>query len=215
MVTSMRLLRVVLALLATGLLAYSQTPAAPPVDGPYQVRYAANLLGGESYVDIVNDGANGAPLFGPGFGPQAGTLCVNVYIVDPQEELVSCCSCTVTANQTVVLGVVSTLSNNGKGTLTGLVPTSVTVKLVGEAGPCGSNSAATIAAPAGGFAAFGTTPHLTPTGTFAITEAPFANVSLSASELASLTGRCAAIIGNNSGFGVCAACGIPQPGTPG
>jgi hypothetical protein len=176
-------------------------------DGPYQVRYAANLASGESYVEIINDGANGAPPGGPGFGVQVGTICVSAYFIDPGEELISCCSCTVTANQTVEFGVVGNLTNNGKGTLNGTIPPSVTIKLLGQPGACASNAAATVAFPVGGFVALGTTLHQTATtGSLTTTEAPFANASLSPSELTSLTGRCANIIGNDSTYGVCAGC---------
>ena len=51
-----------------------------------QVGYAANLNIGESYIDITNTGANGAPLLGPGFGAASGNICVNVYSFDPGER---------------------------------------------------------------------------------------------------------------------------------
>jgi hypothetical protein len=181
------------------------------VDGPYQLRYAANLNMGESFIDIVNDGANGAPAQGPGFGTATGNVCVAVYMIDPGEELVSCCSCLITPNQAVELDVRGNLAG-AHGTINGLIPQSVTIKLVGQAlsggaTTCPSNAAATLTAPAGGFVAFGTTPHQTAApGVFASTETPFLNGSLSASELTSLTGRCASILGNNSGFGACAGC---------
>ena len=100
-------------------------------------------------------------------------------------------------------------------TLTGVVPTSVTVKLVATlAGPGGigtscTNSAATVTTnpPACGLAAWGTTLHSTPrTGTYDTTESPFTPSTLSAGELASIGGRCSAILGNGSGFGVCNSC---------
>jgi hypothetical protein len=37
-------------------------------------------------------------------------------------------------------------------------------------------------------------------------EHPFIPSTLSASELASLTGRCSSIIGNASGYGICLSC---------
>jgi len=39
-----------------------------------------------------------------------------------------------------------------------------------------------------------------------VTETAFSPATLSAGELASLGGRCASILGNGSGFGVCASC---------
>src|ERR1017187_8129554 len=121
----MRLRKIILAIFAVAVVA----PAQVYIDHLCSdcVRYAANLNIGESYIDIGNDGANGAPLLGPGFGAASGNLCVNVYAFDPGEELVSCCPCLITPAQTVHLGVRADLISK---TLTGLVPTSVTVKLV-------------------------------------------------------------------------------------
>jgi hypothetical protein len=56
-------------------------------------------------------------------------------------------------------------------------------------------------------AAYGTTLHATPVaGTFATTETKFTPSTLSAGELASIAGRCASILGNGSGFGICTSC---------
>jgi hypothetical protein len=183
---------------------------------PFQVNYSANLNIGESYVDIGNAGTNGAPLLGPGFGAAAGNICVNVYAFDPSEELISCCSCLVTPGQTVNLGVNADLTSK---TLTGVVPTSVTVKLLstlaggdGAGTNCNNSAASALGArPTGtlanGMTAFRTTLHATPvTGSYASTETPFTSATLSAGEQASITGRCASIIGNASGFGICTSC---------
>jgi hypothetical protein len=185
----------------------------------FLVRSAANLNLGESYVNITNDGANGASLLGPGLGGAAGNICVNVYAFDPSEELVSCCSCLVTPDQTVNLGVVADLTSK---TLTGVIPTSVTVKLPATLAGTGGSGTGTVcnnsAASAtttnivlSGMAAWGTTLHTQGTGT-ATTETPFTASTLSSDELASITGRCSSIIGNASGFGICTSC---RPGALG
>jgi hypothetical protein len=178
---------------------------------PLLTSYAANLNSGESYIDIANTGANGASLLGPGFGAAAGNLCVNVYAFDPGEELIACCSCLITPGETVNLGVNRDLTVK---TLTGVVPASVTVKLLatlagtGGSGSSCTNTAATLttATLATGSAAWSTTLHSTPSGAFATTEIPFTQATLSAGELASVSGRCASILGNGSGFGVCNSC---------
>jgi len=159
-------------------------------------RYAANLDRGDSRINITNTGLNGAPLNGPGFGTTVGNLCVNVYTFSPDEQLVSCCSCLVTPNGLASLSVVDDLLSK---TLTGVIPTSVAVKLVAS---LPENRTL-----AGGLAAWGTTIHATnPVGTFGMTETPFSPATLSAGELASITGRCASILANGSGFGVCRSC---------
>src|SRR5580658_1193077 len=143
----MYLRNVILAALVLAVAAFAQNPVT--ADSPFQVRYAANLNIGESYINIINTGANGAPLLGPGFGAAAGNICVNVYAFDPGEELISCCSCLVTPDQTVSLGVHRDLTVK---TLTGVVPTSVTIKLLatpagtGGSGTSCTSSAATVGA---------------------------------------------------------------------
>ena len=214
----MYLRNVILATLVLAMVAFAQNPIS--ADSPFQVRYAANLQFGESYIDISNSGANGAPLNGPGFGGAAGNICVNVYAFSPDEQLVSCCSCLVTPNGLVNLGVNRDLTSK---TLTGVIPTSVVVKLVatlagtGGSGTSCNNTAATVttATLASGLLAWGTTLHQTPvTGTYATTETAFTPATLSAGELASIGGRCTAIIGNGSGFGICASCRAGGLGAP-
>ncbi len=208
----MHLRNVLLAILALAMVAMAQ-PAPATFDAPFQVRYAANTTFGESYINITNDGANGAPLLGPGFGDQRGNICVNVYAFSPDEQMISCCSCLVTPNGLVNLGVNRDLTSK---TLTGVIPTSVVIKLVATltgGTPAGSgtsctNSAASVA-PGNlvpGMLAWGTTNHLAPTGDYQVTETRFSPAILSEGELESLRGRCASILGNGSGFGVCKSC---------
>ncbi len=211
--THMYLRKLILAALVLTTVALAQA-----VDTPFQVRYAANLNIGESYINISNSGANGAPLLGPGFGGAAGNMCVNVYAFSPDEQLISCCSCLVTPNALVNLGVARDLTSN---TLTQVVPTSVVVKLLGtQAGPTGTatgtsacNNSAALAGNANfplatGMLAWGTTVHNGPPGVpgYTVTETAFSPATLSAGELASIVGRCAAAIGNGSGHGICASC---------
>ena len=86
----MHLRNVILVMLALAAVAFAQ-PAT--LDSPFQISYAANLNVGESWINISNSGANGAPLLGPGFGGAVGNICVNVYAFSPDEQLISCCSC--------------------------------------------------------------------------------------------------------------------------
>lgn len=224
----MHLRNVVLAIFVLSMVAFAQNPIT--ADSPFQVNYAANLQIGESYVNIVNTGANGASLLGPGFGP-VGNICVNVYAFTPDEQLVSCCSCLVTPNGMVKLGAYASLASNtmtpGRGYLPGVDAVNgsggLVIKLVSTlAGGTGSstsctNSAASLTAPATvlatGMAAWRTTIHnapTTPVGTpgvgYSVTETAFTPATLSAGETASISGRCAAIIGNASGYGICRGC---------
>jgi hypothetical protein len=181
-------------------------------DKAFQVSYAANPSAGESYINIINTGANGDPILGPGLGGASGNVCVNVYAFDPGEEMISCCSCLVTPNQVVNLGVNANLTVK---TLTGVIPTSVTVKLLNTlAGTGGTGLSCTNSATAAGGAnfpivngivAYGTTPQAIGTK-FNVVEHPFIPSTLSPAELASLTNRCSNIVGNGSLYGICSAC---------
>ena len=181
--------------------------------------------GDAAVINITNSGLNGASLNGPGFGGAAGNMCVNMYAFSPDEQLISCCSCLVTPNALVSVSLNNDLLSN---TLTGIRPNSVVVSLIGSlAGPGGTgtsctNSAALVQRAAGpfpvarGMLGWGTTVHQgVPAGTFAVNELPFKPASLGDAQLASLTGRCANIIGNGSSFGLCRSCragGLGQSG---
>ena len=195
-------------------------------DTAFQIRYASNLTAGDSVINITNTGANGAPLFGPGFGVAPGNICVNVYAFSPDEQLISCCSCLITPNGLVSLSVNQDLVSN---TLTGVRPDSVVIKLVntlasvavvgGGATSCTNSAALAGTTPfpiMGGMLAWGTTLHRgVPATTFAVTETAFipatlvlpnGGVPVLGSELASILNRCTNIIGNGSTFGICRSC---------
>src|SRR5450755_3442843 len=158
----MRLTKLIFAVIALAMVAAAQNPIT--ADSPFLVRYAANLNIGAPYINITNTGANGAPLNGPGFGGAAGNICVNVYAFSPDEQLISCCSCLLTPNAVANLGVNRDLTVK---TLTGTIPTSVTVKLLSTlAGGNGSgtncsNSAALVTRPnvVAGMVAYANTPQ--------------------------------------------------------
>jgi hypothetical protein len=178
-------------------------PVAPEADGVYQLRYLSNLNQGDSYVNLTNAGTLS------GFDP-AGRICVNVYTFDPAEELISCCACPVTPNGLNSLSARNDLISN---TLTPGVPTSITVKLLSSlplAGNTCNPSSPTAANLVRGMRAWATTLHLNTSGSpavgYQLTETEFSKVELSATELAKLTGFCAFIQANGSGFGICKSC---------
>jgi len=212
----MYLRNVILVALAVAMVAFAQGPATTlaVTDAPFQVRYASNLGAGDSIINVMNDGANGAPLLGPGLGGAVGNICVNVYAFDAAEEMVSCCSCLVTPDQTRSLSVVRDILGN---TATGVTPANLSIKLLstlagtGGSGTSCTNSAASVntATIVAGMAAWGTTLHAAapaiPAAT-ALTETAFTPATLSAGELAHLANTCSNIIGNLSGFGICSSC---------
>ena len=188
--------------------AYAQPNAT--LDTPYQVKYASNLTIGDSVINITNTGARGAGL---GFGTSAsvtGAICANVYVYDPSEEVVSCCSCPVTPNGLVSLSARNDLINNP---LTRGNPTSIVIKILGTVpvgGTCNNSAllAGTVTTTPG-LAAWGTTIHANTSaaaGTYAVTETAFTPSTLSAGEFARLQYGCGVVANVGSGFGVCNSC---------
>jgi hypothetical protein len=187
-------LRIKLALTA---LAFAT--AAFAQDGFYQIGYMSNLLIGDSYLNISNDGAT------DGFDP-AGRICANVYVFDPSEELIACCACPVTPDGLRSLSAKQDLVSN---TLTPGVPGSIVIKLVASApigGACdpASPNAGNLLQ---GMLAWNTNLHQnTVTAAYYGTEVKLAQGVLSLTELAKLTSFCGFIQANGTTFGICKAC---------
>jgi len=165
-------------------------------DDTFQIDYAANLNIGDSYLNFTNSGdtvANGV----------SQNLCINLYTFDPQEELISCCTCTVTPNGLVSLSVVKSLISNP---LTPAIPTAVVIKAVASTGTCNASSVTNLAH---GLLAWGTTLHQntsTATPSYNVTETPFSQATLTAAELGHITSFCGFIQADGSKFGICGGC---------
>lgn len=194
-------LLILVAALATA--AFGQAIPGAPTDA-FQVRYAANLNIGDSVINITNAGTTNA-------GGALTNICANVYAFSPDEQLISCCSCTVTPNALVSLSAVSDLISN---TLTPARPNSIVVKMLATAGTACNAANVPVANLASGMVAWGTTIHAlpgTPT-TYGVTETQFAQPGLSQAELTRLTSFCGFIQANGSGFGVCRSCRLGGQG---
>jgi hypothetical protein len=179
--------------LALAALAFSAVAFA---DDTFQIRYAANLNIGDSYVDFTNSGATVA-------NGVSQNLCINLYTFDPAEELISCCTCSVTPNGLVSLSVLKSLISNP---LTPAIPSSVVIKAVASTGVCNASAVTTLAH---GLLGWGTTLHQntsTAAPSFSVTETAFSLADLSAPELAHITSTCGFIQSDGSGFGICKGC---------
>ena len=192
-----------LVALALTTAAFGQAIPGAPSDA-FQVRYAANLNVGDSVINISNAGTQN-------IGGALTNICANVYAFSPDEQLISCCSCTVTPNALVSLSVVADLISN---TLTPARPNSVVVKLISTAGTTCNASNVPPGNLAAGLVAWGTTIHALPTApvTWGVTETKFEDKGLSAAELARLTSFCGFIQANGSGFGICRSCRLGGQG---
>src|SRR3954452_20623435 len=101
-VTLVKLRNILFVTMATAVAAFAQNPIT--ADSPYQIRYASNLTIGDSVVNISNTGARGGVTLQSGTSAGVGgSICANVFIFQPDEEVVSCCSCPVTPNGLVSL----------------------------------------------------------------------------------------------------------------
>jgi hypothetical protein len=204
--------------LAVAILVAAKPVKVPPptnpvtADSPYQIKYVPNLDIGDSVINITNTGAQGAGLTTGTAATVTGAICANVYVFDPTEEIVSCCSCPVTPNGLVSLSAKSDLINDP---LFPRTPTSIVIKIVATAPVSGSCSASALLAgsptPVAGLVISGTTLHVNPsaaTAAYGVTETPFSPSSLSAGEMARLAYTCGIVANQGGGFGVCNSCRV-------
>src|SRR5271165_7260161 len=186
---------IALAALAFSTGAFAQGTIAG-TDG-FQIDYAANLNIGDSFVNFTNSGNNVV-------NGVSQNICINLYTFDPQEELISCCTCSVTPNGLVSLSVVKSLISNP---LTPAIPTAVAIKAIAtNDATCNASSATAFAH---GLLAWGTTLHQntsTATPSYSVTETAFSLADLSAAEFIHITSTCGFIQGDGSGFGICKGC---------
>jgi hypothetical protein len=233
----LRIVSIAVAVVALSAVAFGQPAIGPAgtVVNPgifldaYQINYLANLNVGDGVINITNAGALGADAFGPLSGT-TGRICVNVYAFSSDEQEVACCSCLVTPNALVHLSAGTDLIAN---TLTGVVPSSLVVKLLATvpgtgttfttpgtngaggtaAGPftgsqCNAAFPYSTANLAPGMTAWATQLHALPTTpvTYGVTQSEFISKVLSPGEVTKITGLCQFIVGNGSGAGICKSC---------
>ncbi len=197
-----------LATLAFSTLAFASEEDVNLPSDIFQIHYASNLNIGDSYVNITNSGATTNQITADANDPVVGTsqnLCANVYTFDPAEELISCCTCSVTPNGLASLSVVKSLISNP---LTPAIPSSVVIKIVASTGTCNASSVS-VANLAHGLLAWGTALHQntsTAAPTYSVTETPFSLAALTFAELTHITSTCGFIQADGSGFGICGGC---------
>jgi hypothetical protein len=203
------------ALITMSVAAFGQTSPATNADedSGFFVRYASNLLAGDSVINITNTGKS-SNSSGLALGTaQAGNLCANFYAYTPDEQLIACCSCEVTPNGLKSISVKTDLASNP---LTPIIPSDLVVKVlvteVGGSNTCTNGTAAVAGlgtyALAQGLVAWGTTVHALPTTpvTYGVTETEFHAAKLSGPEAERMRQLCGFIRANGSGYGICKSC---------
>lgn len=213
----MKLLRMLLFAAIASIVAYAQPNAT--TDTPYQINYMSNLNIGDSVVNITNSGAIGAGLGSGTSAGVTGAICANVYVYNPDEQIIACCSCPVTPNGLVSLSGKNDLVVNPL-TGTSAAATSIVIKMLATAPVGGScnNSALLAGTPTivSGLLAWGTHLHANTSaaaGTYSVTETRFSPATLSAGEEARLAYGCGVVANVGSGFGVCNSCKLGGQGS--
>ena len=182
------------------------SPYAPEVPS-ILVRYVRNLDRGDSVINITNSGARGAGLAAGTTASTTGAICVNVYALSAEDEMIHCCSCPVTPNGLLALSARRDFVNNLTSPKR---PTSLVVKLyatVPTRGTCSTSAADNSTTAAPGLHAWGTSIQIGAEGKpDPVTESPFLVATLGPGERERLVSRCAFINANGSGFSICSTC---------
>jgi len=168
---------------------WAQTP--PPAD-TFKVNYFSNANTAgvpDATVYVTNPGTSG------------GNICAMIYVLDPNQELLECCGCSLSPDSLRTISVNANLTANP---LTREVLTSGSIKVVSSSGAPTCNPAKPVPTPA--VRAWGT--HIQAPAGFGpyVTETDFQDATLSTAEVTHLAGLCKSIIGNASGYGIC-TCG--------
>ncbi len=156
----------------------------------YKVNYYTNSTPCDTTIRMTDPGTTAA---------NGGDVCADIFVFDPSQELVECCSCSLTPDGLRTLSLKTDLLNN---TLTEVTPPSGVVKILSAALTAGGCPTPTKPVPAASIRAWGT--HVQNSG--ALTESDFLDAGLSAAELSRLGSECSAIQEVGSGHGVC-SCG--------
>jgi hypothetical protein len=178
---------VVSLFLVTGTAIAVDQPTLTPIPGDtFRVDYFANANtegAPDATVRIINPGTT------------YETLCADIYVFDPFQEMAECCSCSLSPNSIRTLSVNSDLTSNP---LTPTVLVSGAVKIVSSL--CGDPAKLK---PTPAVKAWFT--HIQ-NSNYTITEGESQQSGLSSGEVAGLDAGCAAIELEGSGHGIC-SCG--------
>lgn len=153
----------------------------------YFVTYFSNALtpgAPDQTVRAINDGDTG------------GNLWASFYVFDDSQELTECCSCVTTPDGLLSESVNAELLSNP---LTGKRITRGVIKLISST----TGNAGTGNTPVPGLRAWATHAQHTLGANYSLTETPFADSNLTASEQSTLQNLCSFAIQLGSGTGVC------------
>jgi hypothetical protein len=166
--------------------------ATPPPADTFKVNYFsnANTAGApDGTVYLTNPGTSG------------GNICAMIYVLDPNQELLECCGCSLTPDSLRTISVNNDLTANP---LTREVLTFGSIKVISSSGAPTCNPSKPVPTPA--VRGWGT--HIQLPAGFGpyVTETDSQDATLSSAEVSHLAGLCGSILSNASGYGIC-TCG--------
>jgi hypothetical protein len=179
----------VLGVVLSSSMIWAQTP--PPAD-TFKVNYFSNANTAgvpDGTVYLTNPGTSG------------GNICAMIYVLDPNQELLECCGCSLTPDSLRTISVNNNLTNNP---LTREVLTFGSIKVISSSGAPTCNPSKPVPTPA--VRGWGT--HIQLPAGFGpyVTETDSQDATLSSAEVSHLAGICKTILSNASGYGIC-TCG--------
>jgi hypothetical protein len=218
----------VLGIAVVCLFAVSVAAAQVGSDGAFQVHYASGLITADTILNYTNTGASWGIALGNGVGltNNTGSICLNVYVFSPDEQLQECCAFTMSPNSLYSSKVLANLESNPAF---GVISPSVVIKLLATStqGTTSATAAGCDASTAGN-GQFGpilaaVPPFVSPTNPSyfvpglaawarvqGLYETPFTNATLSFPEWQRMTQLCGFLKNQASGAGICTT-----PKTPG
>lgn len=79
----------------------SLTAQSTGAEDAFQISYISQLNNADTVINITNAGTSAGTSTIQGSSAGVGNICLNIYVFDPQEEEVACCSCVVTPNELI------------------------------------------------------------------------------------------------------------------
>jgi hypothetical protein len=152
-----------------------------------QANNSATTLDGTVYVTNV--------------GLTNSSLCAMVYVFDTQQEMTECCACSASPDDLRTLSIKHDLTNQPA---TGAVPAAGVIEIVSANGgkqPCNASTSS----PGGELSAWSTHIQAVDTSAFALTEAPFEVVPLTATHASLLQSQCGFLMAESHGICTCGA----------
>lgn len=157
-----------------------------------------------------NNGASGSPdayihVLNPGWNSETadGSYCADIYVWRADQELSECCSCKITPNGLLTFTVAAATANPGDGNAA--IPASGSIDIISDGGPepC-TDATAADPNPYPTLRAWATHVNVdSATSGFDVTETAFSPAPLSTGEQNEAATRCAFIVANGSGAGLC------------